>query len=230
MQGHGSLAPPGHTNASRGARGTRTSRPSGARSVSVQSGKRDSVYTDMVYRQALVHMGDRTSASKHRRAMRMLNRQYQELQSNALDGISGGLIEPDNFFRWCVILQGPADTPYEGGLFKAELTFPQDFPDNPPKMRFISKMCHPNVYTDGTVCISILHDAGDDPYSTETADLRWRPIHTVRSILVSVLSLLAEPNIDSPADIDAAKLFRDDKRKWRREVRKTVRLSLEAAL
>lgn len=60
------------------------------------------------------------------------------------------------------------------------------------------------VYKNGKVCISILHPPGDDPNEYETASERWSPVHTVESILHSVISLLATPNEDSPANVDAA--------------------------
>jgi ubiquitin-conjugating enzyme E2 G1 len=61
------------------------------------------------------------------------------------------------------------------------------------------------------VCISILHPPGTDEFnSQETADERWRPIHGVESILISVISMLNDPNVDSPANLDAAVEFRDN--------------------
>lgn len=65
-------------------------------------------------------------------------------------------------------------------------------------------MYHPNVYDDGTVCISILHAPGEDKWGYEKASERWLPIHTVESILVSVISMLSSPNDESPANLDAA--------------------------
>ncbi len=60
------------------------------------------------------------------------------------------------------------------------------------------------VHEDGRVCISILHDPGNDQYGYESASERWLPIHTVTSIVLSVISMLADPNDESPANIDAA--------------------------
>ena len=61
-----------------------------------------------------------------------------------MEGIIAGPISEDNFFEWEAVISGPTDTPYEGGIFTARLTFPNDYPLNPPKMRFISEMWHPN--------------------------------------------------------------------------------------
>ena len=76
---------------------------------------------------------------------------------------------------------GPPDTPYEGGFFQAEMTFPKDYPNHPPTLQFTSEFWHPNVYADGKVCISILHAPGDDAWGYESAAERWLPIHTVES-------------------------------------------------
>ncbi len=116
----------------------------------------------------------------------------------------------------------------EGGFFKATLKFPEDFPNSPPEMRFVSDIWHPNIYTDGKVCISILHPPGVDVHNQqESADERWRPILGVEGVLVSVMSMLSAPNADSPANIDAAKMFREDLPTFRRRVRRCVEKSLE---
>jgi len=122
---------------------------------------------------------------------------------------------------------GPPDTLYEGGFFNAVLSFPPDYPQSPPTCRFTSEMWHPNVYPDGRVCISILHNPGDDPHGYEHASERWSPVHTVESIMVSIISILASPNTDSPANIDAAKMYRESKEEFRRKVARIVRKSQE---
>ena len=74
-----------------------------------------------------------------------------ELSRNPPDGISVGLGDDDNLFKWEMMIIGPPDTAYEGGFFKAKLDFPPDFPNMPPVMRFTSTMWHPNIYKDGKV-------------------------------------------------------------------------------
>ena len=87
--------------------------------------------------------------------------------------------------------------------------FPKDYPNNPPSVQFVSEMWHPNVYDDGKVCISILHSPGDDPLGYEQANERWSPVQTVETIMLSIISMLSSPNDESPANIDAAKQFRE---------------------
>ncbi|MGH0176586.1 UNVERIFIED_CONTAM: hypothetical protein FKN15_005972 [Acipenser sinensis] len=86
-----------------------------------------------------------------------------------------------------------------------------DYPYSPPTFRFLTKMWHPNIYENGDVCISILHPPVDDPQSGELPSERWNPTQNVRTILLSVISLLNEPNTFSPANVDASVMFR----KWR---------------
>jgi len=114
-------------------------------------------------------------------------------------------------------------------MFKAKMTFPPDYPNMPPELRFTSEMWHPNVHEDGKVCISILHPPGDDQYGYESAEERWRPIHTVESVLISVISMISSPNDESPANVDAAKQLREDAEGFRKKVTRLVRLSQDRA-
>ena len=94
-------------------------------------------------------------------------------------------------------------------------------------MTFTTEMWHPNIYPDGKVCISILHPPGEDKFNElESADERWRPILGVESILISVMSLFSDPNDDSPANVDAAKEWRENNKAFKRRVRRTVEKSM----
>jgi len=116
----------------------------------------------------------------------------------------------------------------EGGLFAAKLEFPEDFPSMPPKLVFESDIWHPNVYPDGKVCISILHAPGTDRFNElESAEERWRPILSVEAVLMSVISMLGDPNDASPANIDAAKQWREDKKGFNRKARRCAQKTLE---
>ncbi|EIW76683.1 ubiquitin conjugating enzyme [Coniophora puteana RWD-64-598 SS2] len=161
----------------------------------------------------------------------LLRRQLTELTKKPDSGFSAGLVDESNLYEWEVLIIGPPDTLYEGGFFKARLSFPPEFPLLPPKMRFITPMWHPNIYQDGIVCISILHAPGEDQYGYEDAGERWMPVHSVESILISVISLLSSdtPNTDSPANVDAAKEVRTDIEGYRKKVRRLARRSAEEA-
>ena len=82
------------------------------------------------------------------------------------------------------------------------------------------------VYSDGKVCISILHAPGDDPMGYESSAERWSPVQSVEKILLSVVSMLAEPNDESGANVDAAKMWREDRIEFERIAQKLVRKTL----
>ena len=120
---------------------------------------------------------------------------------------------------------------YKGGNFRAQLKFPKEYPLLPPVMKFLSPIpFHPNVYPDGTVCISILHPPEDDKYGYESAAERWSPVQTPETILLSVISLLHSPNDESPANIEAAKLLREDQKMGTKEFRKRTRRCVRESL
>ncbi|XP_039018890.1 ubiquitin-conjugating enzyme E2 7-like isoform X2 [Hibiscus syriacus] len=159
----------------------------------------------------------------------LLQKQLKDLCKNPVDGFSAGLVDDNNIFEWSVTIIGPPDTLYEGGFFNAIMSFPPNYPNSPPTMKFTTEIWHPNgiplsvhnlvpssdarinmifnvfaVYPDGRVCISILHPPGDDPNGYELASERWMPVHTVESIVLSIISMLSSPNDESPANVEAA--------------------------
>eukprot|EP00918_Siedleckia_nematoides_P063173 GHVU01137625.1.p1 GENE.GHVU01137625.1~~GHVU01137625.1.p1 ORF type:complete len:237 (-),score=44.13 GHVU01137625.1:1298-2008(-) len=143
-------------------------------------------------------------------AVRALQLELKKLGEEPVEGFAVKANE-DNFFEWEVAIFGPPGTLYEAGYFKAQMRFPPDYPYSPPSVKFLSKMWHPNVYENGEVCISILHPPIDDPQSGELPSERWNPTQNVRTILLSIISLLNEPNTSSPANVDASVMYR----KWR---------------
>ena len=133
-----------------------------------------------------------------------------ELTDLIRDPPEGFLVRPDqtDFFTWHVGIFGPPETLFSGGYFQAQLKFPLDYPYRPPSLKFLTNIWHPNVYPDGRICISILHEPGDDERSGEDASERWSVAQNVRSILMSIISMLNEPNISSPANLDASLEYR----------------------
>uniref|UniRef100_A0A8C4LZJ0 Ubiquitin conjugating enzyme E2 A n=1 Tax=Equus asinus TaxID=9793 RepID=A0A8C4LZJ0_EQUAS len=98
------------------------------------------------------------------------------------------------------------------GTFKLTIEFTEEYPNKPPTVRFVSKMFHPNVYADGSICLDILQN-------------RWSPTYDVSSILTSIQSLLDEPNPNSPANSQAAQLYQENKREYEKRVSAIVEQS-----
>lgn len=143
---------------------------------------------------------------------RRLMRDLKKLRSEQIPGISAAPTE--DLMVWQAVIFGPEDTPWEGGTFKLTLEFSEEFPYKAPTVRFTTKMFHPNstlylVYNDGTICLDILQN-------------QWSPIYDIQAILTSIQSLLCDPNPNSPANSEAARLFVENKRNYVRRVREVV--------
>mmetsp|Transcript_9756 Transcript_9756/g.14394 ORF Transcript_9756/g.14394 Transcript_9756/m.14394 type:complete len:178 (-) Transcript_9756:60-593(-) len=114
--------------------------------------------------------------------------------------------QPNNLMIWDAILYGPEDTIWEGGAFQIKLEFTPEYPNKPPKVKFITKIFHPNVYDTGLICLDILQN-------------QWSPIYDVTSILTSIQLLLTEPNPKSPANAEASRLYTENRKAYERRVK-----------
>ncbi|KAK3678656.1 Ubiquitin-conjugating enzyme subunit [Vermiconidia calcicola] len=158
-------------------------------------------------------------------AEKILMNEYKALSKETWTNIS--LIN-DNIFEWsAALLVLNPDSLYYGGYFKAILKFPKNYPYEPPDFRFERPLWHPNVYPDGRLCISILHQPGEDTMSGEMAGERWSPVQRVESVLISVLSLLDDAEVSSPANVDAGVQFRKDPEAYKERVRQDRERSKE---
>ena len=126
----------------------------------------------------------------------------------------------ENFLNWSFSIIGPNDTIYEGGIFKGNIIFKEDYPIRAPKVNFIN-IIHPNVHNNGDVCISILHE-GSDSWGYENDVERWNPSHGVDSIMISIISMLSEPNFESPANVTYSVLWKDNPEEYKKLVYKLV--------
>ncbi|KRZ70286.1 Ubiquitin-conjugating enzyme E2 1 [Trichinella papuae] len=144
-------------------------------------------------------------------ARRRLMRDFKRLQDDPPSGVSGAPTE-DNILIWQAIIFGPQDSPFEDGTFKVILQFTEEYPNKPPNVKFLSKMFHPNVYSDGSICLDILQN-------------RWSPTYDVAAILTSLQSLLDEPNPNSPANSVAAQLYQENRKEYNKRVQQVVELS-----
>jgi len=159
-------------------------------------------------------------------AVARLQKELKDLHKNPVEYFKVELADESNLFEWQVWIAGPPGTLYEGGIFKASMTFPEDYPNSPPTMKLLSEFWHPNIYPDGKVCISILHTP--DPMNPEEkSEETWRPILTVESILVSVLSMFSDPNYSSPANVDASVEQRKKPDEFKKKVSKLVQKAIK---
>lgn len=159
-------------------------------------------------------------------AAAILQRQYKDL-TDPKKGIPSFHIEldDDNIFLWNIgIMVLNKDSMYHGGYLKGQMRFPPDFPFSPPSFRFTPAIYHPNVYRDGRLCISILHQGGDST-SDEPDSETWTPAQTVESVLISIVSFLEDPNVNSPANVDASVELRKNPEAYKKKVLQEVQRS-----
>lgn len=91
----------------------------------------------------------------------------------------------DNIYEWVATIVGPSDTPYNGGIFFLDVSFPADYPFKPPKITFRTRIYHCNINSQGQICLDLLKD-------------NWSPAITVAKLLLSISSLLSDPNPYDP--------------------------------
>ncbi|TYJ55915.1 hypothetical protein B9479_003438 [Cryptococcus floricola] len=130
-----------------------------------------------------------------------LRRVQKEIKDCAKDKTSGIAIEmiDENPFHLVGAFPGPPDTPYDGGYYEVDIVIPDTYPFQPVKMKFITKVYHPNVSSaSGAICLDILKDA-------------WSPVLTLKSTLISLQSLLCEPIPNDPQDAQVAKHYLSDR-------------------
>ena len=108
----------------------------------------------------------------------------------------------DNLFHWTAQIYGPTETPYAGGIFKLDILFPSEYPFKPPKINFTNKVYHPNINDVGSICLDILKD-------------NWSPALTLEQILISICSLLNDPNPDDPLSPDIANEYKNNYEKFK---------------
>ncbi|XP_057588846.1 ubiquitin-conjugating enzyme E2 D4 isoform X4 [Hippopotamus amphibius kiboko] len=101
---------------------------------------------------------------------------------------------------------GPNDSPYQGGVFFLTIHFPTDYPFKPPKVAFTTKIYHPNINSNGSICLDILRS-------------QWSPALTVSKVLLSICSLLCDPNPDDPLVPEIAHTYKADREKYNRLAR-----------
>jgi len=142
---------------------------------------------------------------------RRLMRDFKKLQEDPPTSIMAAPQE-DNIMSWQAVIFGPEDTPWEGGVFKLSMEFNEEYPNKPPVVKFQTKIFHPNVYNDGAICLDVLQN-------------QWSSIYDISAILTSIQSLLCDPNPNSPANSEAAKLYTDDRKEYYRRVKDIVETS-----
>ena len=121
----------------------------------------------------------------NKKGIEKLQSEFRDLRKNGLSGIGGSAgIVNKNYLHWKACFIGPANTPYNGGLYYIEIICDENYPESVPDVRFKTKVWHPNISVDGAICIEYLN--------------HWNKTNDIRGIVTTLFDLLANPNFDSP--------------------------------
>ena len=143
-------------------------------------------------------------------AINRIQKELSNLKNDPPLNCSAGPTD-DNIFFWQATIMGPTESPYEGGIFFLNIHFPTDYPFKPPKVTFKTKVFHPNISGSGAICLDILKD-------------QWSPALTISKVLLSICSLLTDPNPDDPLVPDIANLYNEDKIKFEEKAKEYTQI------
>mmetsp|Transcript_15248 Transcript_15248/g.25140 ORF Transcript_15248/g.25140 Transcript_15248/m.25140 type:complete len:148 (+) Transcript_15248:78-521(+) len=138
-----------------------------------------------------------------------INKELVDLARDHPSSCSAGPIGED-IFHWQATIIGPSDSPYTGGVFFLNIHFPTDYPFKPPKVQFTTRIYHPNINNNGNICLDILRD-------------QWSPALTVSKVLLSICSLLTDPNPDDPLVPEIAHIYKTDRARYEATAREWTR-------
>ncbi|EEF44227.1 ubiquitin-conjugating enzyme E2 D1 [Ricinus communis] len=142
------------------------------------------------------------TSSRSNAKLRIQN-ELQHAKNNPPTHCSYGVMAGD-VFKWQAAIMGPPDTPYEGGVFFLSIEFTDDYPFNPPKVKFLTKVFHPNISHDGSIHVDIL-------------GRQWSPALGIEKLLLSICSLLPDPNVKFQNPI--CKLYLADRKSYNKKAR-----------
>ncbi|XP_075254653.1 uncharacterized protein LOC142346052 [Convolutriloba macropyga] len=131
-------------------------------------------------------------------AVKRLTVELNKLKENPLENCTIGPVDEDeDMFTWQATIQGPKESPYEGGKFSLSICFPSNCPFKAPEVSFLTKIYHPNVSVEGEICIDLIKN-------------KWSPSVTIAKVFESICSLLYDPELDDPMEPEVAVVFKED--------------------
>lgn len=150
-------------------------------------------------------------------AAKRIMKEFTTMTVSPPPNVSAAPLDESDMYKWQAIIFGPANSIYAGGVFKLLITFPADYPFKPPRVEFQTKIYHCNI-VNKFICIDILKN-------------QWSPALTIDKVLISIVSLLLDPNPKDPLNREAAEKYMNNRAEYNRIAQEwTKRYATEAAL
>jgi len=143
-------------------------------------------------------------------ALKRITKELKDIGKDPPSQCSAGP-QGDDMFKWQATIMGPPDCPFQNGVFYLNIHFPTDYPFKPPKVQFVTKIYHPNINSAGNICLDILKS-------------QWSPALTISKVLLSICSMLTDPNPEDPLVPDIARLYKTDREKYNRTAREWTQM------
>ena len=131
-------------------------------------------------------------------ALKRIQKELIDLGKDPPANCSAGPLDEKDQYHWQATIMGPDDSPFAGGVFFLNIHFPTDYPFKPAKLNFTTRIYHPNINSNGSICLDILKD-------------NWSPALTVSKVLLSVCSLLTDCNPHDPLVGSIAQQYLNDR-------------------
>ena len=148
-------------------------------------------------------------------ALKRIRKELIELEKEPLTFGSAGPLDEKDLMHWQAIIMGPEESPYSGGIFILNIHFPAEYPWKPTNVNFLTRIYHPNIDTNGNICVNILKND-------------WAPILRIATILLCISSLLDKPNFDDQlSKLDEPEIYtiyKNDRAKFEATAREWNRL------
>ena len=137
-------------------------------------------------------------------------RELNAFNKDPPENIAAGPVNNYDLYHWQSVIMGPSNTPFQGGAFFLDIRFPTDYPFKPPKCTFRTRIYHPNINSNGTICLNILQQD-------------WDPRLTIDKVLLSICSFLDDPNFENPLVPEIANVYIYDRKRYEDTVREWVK-------
>ena len=143
-------------------------------------------------------------------ALKRIQKELIDLGKDPPANCSAGPIDEKDQYHWQATIMGPDDSPFSGGVYFLNIHFPTDYPFKPPKINFTTRIYHPNINSNGSICLDILKE-------------QWSPALTISKVLLSISSLLTDANPDDPLVPEIASIYKSDRTKYDATAREWTR-------